>query len=126
MAREGLVDAFFAGNRRTLRFTVYNDDPGVAAGTKLSLVGLTAKFTLSTLFPDGSYALTALLQKATGGAGITITDAAGGVLEVTLDPDDTVDLAGDYHFQLEVFDGGGAGLVVATGTVTIRRNVANT
>lgn len=123
MARIEQNDTFYAGNRRTIRVTVYDDDN---PGQRLNLTGLTAKWVLASLRADGvTFEGAALIQKSTV-SGITITNAAQGELEIALAAADTTALAGDYYHELELFDGDGNGLVVMTGILTIRRNVANT
>jgi hypothetical protein len=124
MAETGLTDTMWAGNKRVLAYTVEDSDAG--DGSAKDLTGLTVKWALSKMSSDGTYSTTAILEKATGGNGITVTDAAAGELEVDLDAADTSDLAGDYYFELEVYDATPEGVVVATGTLTINRNVVNT
>lgn len=115
------TDTMYANNKRTLRFTITDEDAG--GSTPLDLTGYTAKWAISK--EEGK--TTPILEKATGGNGITVTDAANGELEVALDPEDTVSLKPQaYYMELEVFDGSNDGLVVATGTLTIKANIVNT
>lgn len=125
MAETGLTDTIWAGNKRTMAFTVTDEDAG--DGSPKDLTALTIKFALSSISPSGQYSTEYLVQKTSGGGGITVTDATAGELEVDLDPADTASLGGrDVHFELEVFDGSGEGVVVAEGTLTVKRNVVNT
>lgn len=110
----------YANTKRILEFTITDGDNNDAP---LGLGGLTIEWALSKVTARG-YEAQATVFKSTAGAGVTVTDAPGGKLEVTLDPADTQGLIGDYHQELEVFDGTGAGVVVAVGTVEIRRNVS--
>lgn len=121
MAKTGQNDTFYANNLRELEFSVQNED-----GTAFDLTGLSVKWALSKAKTGGDYGTTAILEKATGGEGIVVTDAAQGELTVTLDPEDTTTLKGAYYHELEVFDGTDRGVVVATGVLTILKNVVNT
>lgn len=129
MAVENLTDTMWVGNKRIQKFTVTDED---ASGSPAKdLTGLTIKWALSNIDPNsGAISTTAVLEKATGGNGITITDAVNGKFEVTIDPGDTSDLApGVYYFEAEVFDttpDPDEPVVVATGKLTIKLNVVNT
>lgn len=120
-----LVDACYAGNARTLRFTVLDQDaPG---SPPKDLTGLGIRWALTRFSGGGDPLSTPVLDKDTANAGqITIVDAINGVLEVNLAEGDTTSLLGDYYFELEVYSTGSFSLVVATGTETIRKNVTNT
>jgi len=123
MAREDQDDVFYAGNRRTLRFSIDDQDN---PGSKLNLTGLSFKWALVNKRSDGSYDVTHILQKTSAAGGIVVTNAATGALEVYLLDADTLNLSGDYYYQLEAFDGDGNALMLATGTLTIKRNIINT
>lgn len=61
-----------------------------------------------------------ILTKQTGGQGIVVTNAASGLYEVSIDPDDTEGLGGKtYEFEVIVTDGSGNVATVATGTLFI-------
>ncbi len=47
---------------------------------------------------------TASLTKATGGNGVTVTNAAGGVFQVTLSASDTAALLGSYFYEVQITD----------------------
>lgn len=122
MAAINQNDTFYANNKRTLLFTIMNKDVDPAAA--LVLTGLTLNWTLSRQNEDGSYSSVPVLVKSTSG-GITIIDENAGKLSVELDSADTIKFSGKYHQQLEVVDGSAEGIVVATGTITILKNVNN-
>lgn len=124
MAVTSQKDTMWAGNKRVQRFTVTDED-AVGSPAK-DLTGFTAKWALSRFNAAGTEFLTTpVVTKTTGGGGIVITDATNGILEVTLDVADTSALFGTFYFELEVVDGSSNPLVVATGTLTINKNVMN-
>lgn len=51
--------------------------------------------------------------------GIAVTDETGGVITITLDPEDTEDLKGDFYHEVEIVDEDGDVSTVLTGRVTI-------
>lgn len=55
------------------------------------------------------------VQKKSGGSGIAITDASGGVFEIYLEPDDTDDLRGGYWHEAQFVDGSGDVTTIFTG-----------
>lgn len=113
-----------AGDKKTLRFTVYEplaSDPKKPDTTKpIDLTGATIRWGLSKTPGDAA----ALFIKTTGGGGIAITDETGGEFQVTLDKADTVALAaGLYYHEAEVVEVAGDDSTIATGTVTIDATV---
>jgi len=62
-------------------------------------------------------------QASTGGDEIDVAGSSNERADVQLIKADTEDLEGSYYHELEGFDANGNGVVLATGTVTIRRNV---
>lgn len=112
----------YANNVAILDFTVTNNDVTPAAA--LDITGFTVKWAMSKIRPDGTYKATPTLTK-TVGSGITIVNTSAGTLKVRLDASDTTNLLGDYHHELELTDGSGDPLIVATGKLTFLRNVAN-
>jgi hypothetical protein len=67
----------------------------------------------------------ARIKKDSSGAEVTITDAEGGLVTVTLTEAETLDLAvATYWHKLIVTDSSGNPSVVATGTVVVRDNLA--
>jgi hypothetical protein len=104
---------FVAGDSRILRFTATEDD-----GT--TLINLTGAAIRWELFPWPSgpkYGVpdeTAVVSKAVG-SGITITDPAGGIFEVKLDPADTAALLGMHWHEVEAVDADGNVLTSSSG-----------
>ena len=65
-----------------------------------------------------------VITKVTGGTGITITDGANGIFEITLDDGDTDALeTGGYVWDVKRTDGGQEA-VVAYGALNLKPNVA--
>lgn len=124
MATTGLTDTIFAGNKRVQRFTVADDD--TAGSPPKDLTGLVVKWALSTVDKYGTPSTAAILSKSSAVSGVTIVDATNGIVDVTIDPADTVSLTPTlYYFELEVFSGTDP-VVVATGTLLVKPNVVNT
>lgn len=126
MVVANLTDAIYAGNRRIQRFTVTDED--TSGSPAYDLTGLVVKYALARFGTNGEpLRSNPLLDFSSAVAQVTITDAANGIVEVELLPADTVDLTpADYYFELEVYNGAETeGVVVATGTLTVRTNVEN-
>lgn len=123
MAVKDQVDEMFAGNKRVQRFTITDDD--TAGSPPKDLTGLDIKYALSRFDDEGNFLVGPVLTKDVAGGGIIVTDAVNGVLEVTFLKVDTQALAGDFYFELEAFDGTLESTVLATGTLTIIKNVVN-
>lgn len=104
--------AIYRGVHRRLRFTIRQAaDPALP----FNLTGCSASWKIGP-----SYAGPATLSKATGGQGITIVDAAAGVLDVLLDPAETASLTGGpAHDELIVTDQDSETDVAAWGRVDI-------
>jgi hypothetical protein len=116
-------DTMYAGNKRTLRFTVLDEDNNDAP---LDLTPFTIKWAMSKVNQEGQFLLTPVLEKILG-SGITITGPDDNIAVVELLGADTDTLnAADYYMELELFDGSNESVVVATGTMTIIANVENT
>ena len=84
-----------------------------------SAVDITA-YTVSYVLQTDAF--TANVTKATGGSGITITDAINGEFTVTLADTDTSGLSGRCYHEAQVTDGSGNKYTVMTGTVTINKD----
>jgi len=112
----------YQGNKLTLDFSVV-DDEGVA----FSLVGYGARFAMSELDSNNDASATPIVDKNDDTpTDVAITDAGAGEVSVYLVGVDTEDLIGDYHFELEITDDADdESIVVAEGTVTVKRNIAN-
>lgn len=62
----------------------------------------------------------ALVTKDMSGGGISITDGANGVLEVSIETGDTSSIApGEKHHRLQLTDSNGDRVTVFTGTFTV-------
>lgn len=119
----------YAGNKVKLAFTLLDKDQEPAV--PLDLTGRVLKFTLSKInATTGEFPATPKLEKkSTVGSEIVITNAPGGECEVNLNGADTDAFLGEFHFELEEYDPGGVdldGVVLATGTCTILKNLVNT
>ena len=100
----------FQGNSLTITVTCVD-----AAGAAKSLIGAAITWAL------GAKAKSAPTITKAIGSGVTVTDAAGGVFEVALDPADTSALsAKSYYHEAKVTDGGGRVATIMTGTATIK------
>jgi len=125
MVQTSQNDVMYANNRRVITWPVKDED-----GTSVKdLSGLTVKYALTRIGPNGPITTGPLIDKSSSGADVTITDAINGIVTITLNPADTAALAAAgetvYYHELEVFDGSGNGVVVATGNMTIRPNITN-
>lgn len=101
----------YQGDSLTAQFSVVDDE-----GSPVDLTGATITWRAATVSHQ------TVLDKAVG-RGITVTDAAGGVCEVALAPDDTASLLGTYRHQLRVVDATGQEAVVAEGAMTVQRRI---
>lgn len=118
----------YQGDSRTLRITVQDED-----GNPLDLTGYVITWTLMKM-PNGAppvartpYAVTDLakgavvaLRKTSSGAGVTVTNALGGVFEVPLSPTDTATLVGPHYHEAVLVRGNARSTVVA-GVLTFLR-----
>lgn len=100
-----------AGDSKTLAVQVTDDQ-----GDPVDINGAAIRYAVV----DGRGGSTVVGPKSDGGAGITVTDAAGGVFEVYLDPSDTQDLLGEYWHEAEYEDGDGDVTTVFTGSFVVR------
>lgn len=125
MAVTDLTTSFYAGNRHVLEFTVVDQD--TSGEPALDITGKSFQFALSKII-NGVPKDTPFLEYETG-SGITTTDAANGEVEVEIAAADTADVKpGTYYFELEMLAASGPAdpIVVATGNIEIKLNVANT
>jgi len=123
MATTGLADVIYAGNKRTLAFAVKD-----SAGAVFDLTGYAVRFAVSEISEDQVVSETAVFEKSdTDPTEIEITDAVNGAVSVYLVGADTASLFGNYHFELEIVDDADSeSIVVAEGTMIVRRNISNT
>ena len=124
MVQTGLTDVMYAGNIRELEYTIVDEDN---AGAPLNITSFRIKWAIAPLASDGSFSTTPTLVKdSTAGTQITKPTPASGICVVLLDPADTAALGGrTFYMELEVFDASNNPIVVATGTLEIRRNIVN-
>jgi len=103
----------FRGDSASWRFTVTDAD-----GAAVNLTNADLRFTAKSSASDAD--VDAIIAK-TDGAGITVTDAAGGVLAVTLSPGDTSALTVPQTlvWDLQVTDALGAVQTLAYGALRI-------
>lgn len=99
----------WSGNHATLTIPVLN-----AAGAVVPITGAAIKWVLSKAVDS------AALVTKTVGAGVTITNGAGGIFTVALLPADTSSLWGIYYHEAEVTDGSGNIVTVLTGQADIQ------
>lgn len=102
----------WAGDTKKLQYTVLdeNDDP-------VNLTNATINWWLAE-----SATSTAILTKTTADD-ISITDAANGVFQVTINPADTQNLEGRYYHEAEVTDDAGNVATVAVGVIKINPSI---
>lgn len=125
MVKSNQNDTFYALNKRTLRFTVTNED--VTPAVALDLTSYTIRWAMSKILPDGSYSDTASLKKISTTSGdMTLTQVEDGIVDVEIDKDDIPNPGGKFHQELEILDASENPVVVAVGTLTILKNVKNT
>lgn len=116
----------FAGNYRVLEFAVKDLDTDPTGATPKNLTGMVVYWALART-KDGKLNRTPVVEKLSPSDGVTITNAALGLVEVELVRVDTESLiSGDFYQELEIDDGTGKTLVVATGPVLLKANVENT
>lgn len=99
----------FAGDTKVVQITVLDAD-----GDPVDITSATIKWQAAR-----SLGKSPVITKATGGSGVSITDAANGVFEVTLSGSDTEDLKGDYYFEAEVTASDGTISTVIAGTMKV-------
>ena len=99
----------YAGDHKNLVVTVTN-----AAGAAVNLTGATIRWVLAK-----SAGSAVVVDKSTGGHGITITPGTGGVFTVALVPADTEGLLGVYYHEASVVDTLSNVITVLTGAMAI-------
>jgi hypothetical protein len=104
-------DHWFTGEDRTLRFSVVDAD-----GLAQNISG----WTLEWVLRERPWGTEALISKTTG-AGITITNAAGGVCEVAIADDDTINLAPGAYVHTLRRSNAGAETVLAFGDAVLQQ-----
>ena len=112
-----MATTIYNGNDTTLTFTVYTD---ATLTTPINLTGITAAtFLLKTKLTDQDAA--AIVTKKLG-SGVTVTNAAGGVLTVTLAAADTVAYQTMAVFaSLKIKDSSSKTATVYSGTIVMQQ-----
>ena len=109
--------AMFSGDTRVLAFTITQ----AGGSTPVDLTGATIKWRCARKL-SGGFSSTVTLSKSLG-AGITVTNADAGQLQVLLSPADTAALSGRFYHELEITDVAGNVSTVAIGTLTIAKDL---
>lgn len=104
----------WSGDDKTFSVTVVDS----ITGSVRDITGMTIDWHLARRVTTS-----ALVEKATGGSGITITAGSTGSFLITLSAGDTADLAGKYYHEAQVTDGSGNISTVMVGTITINRDL---
>lgn len=120
------ISPFFAGERKTLRFPVLDEDATPPTTPKV-LTGVELHWGLVRQSDAGTFATSPLLvEKSTTEGSVTTENynSTDDRVLVQLFRADTIDLpAGTYYWQLESEDGGGEPTMLATGTLVISSNL---
>jgi hypothetical protein len=102
-----------AGDDKILQLTI------TESGSPANLTGCTIRWVMAR-----GYGWPPVLEKSTG-AGITITNAAGGVFQVSLAAADTLDIRIQPHvWEAEIIDTQGKTATTARGRINFRPNTA--
>lgn len=112
--RQDITEAYFSSNDLQLTVTIKD-----TTGTIVDLTGLVAA-TYSVA--DKPTSTTNAFQK-TLGAGITVADATGGVLQIVIADTDTASLEGEYYHELSIEDSSNEIFTVFYGAFPIRHNL---
>ena len=101
----------------TIRMAVSVTD---SAGDPLDLTSVVSiSYGVFGISPSKDPEAPPLITKSIG-SGVSVTNAAGGVFQVTLAPNDTIGLwAGDYYHRAILVDGAGDRYVAMTGTLRL-------
>lgn len=120
MPSENQTIEIWRGDSHTITIPVRDGD-----GNAVNLTGATARWWVGKSV--NSTGTNVLIQKATGGSGITITSDAGlYTLNITVNPSDTEDLRpGDWYHEAEVTLSGVVS-TVTVGTFTLNADLVRT
>jgi hypothetical protein len=103
-------DNWFIGEDRTLRFAVVDSD-----GVAQDISGWSLEWVLRRSPAGGTANIT-----KTDGDGISITDGAGGILQVTISDQDTIDLGPASYFHTLRRDDDGNEIVLSFGQAILK------
>ena len=101
----------YSGDTKTLAVAITDAD-----GNAVTLTGATCAYTIRTAITS----TTALVTKATGGSGITVS---GSTVTISLAPADTADLDGTYYHELQITDSAGHVSTAFQDVVSIKRDI---
>ena len=110
MTETGQNFTMWSGDTKVLEVTITDSD-----GAAVDLTGATISYVLQRNVNSAA----ATISKTTDD-GISITDASGGVFQITLDASDTASLSGSYYHECQITDASGNASTVFTGTVTMK------
>jgi len=112
MTETGQNFTMWSGDTKVIEVTITD-----ASGNAVNLTGATISYVLQR-----SVGSTVTISKTTA-SGISITDASGGVFQITLDASDTARLSGSsYYHECQITDTSGNVSTVFTGTVTMKED----
>lgn len=115
MATQSDIELYFSGNDAKLLFTAVDEDTSNA----LNLSGaLALQWRLAKKVSAG----TPIIQKDLS-SGIVITDAVGGIFEVTIAAADTEPLKGEYYHEVRLTNAAGKKVTLAYGVFAITENL---
>lgn len=109
--------AVLSGTQQQLDFTVTDND-----GAAVDLTGGSGRFVMARNPYSSSMAIDSDASPAT--ATITVTNAAGGLLNVVMTDENTEALDGDYYWELKWTDASGRESLVARGWMGVEPNLA--
>jgi len=117
----------YAANKRVLEYTVTDADDSDAP---LDMSSYTyVKWAMSRIDSEGNILTSPILEKTKAAGDIVLSSSGAGtnnVASVTILTADTTNLlTGSFHTELELTDSAGESVVLATGTLTILKNVVN-
>lgn len=105
----------FAGDTMRLNFSITD----ALTEAALDLTGATVRWQASRS-KGTTFSRTPVLSKAEG-QGLEIIDAFGGLILVTLSPEDTEELSGIFYHELETVDVDGDVATAFSGTFTVKK-----
>ena len=105
----------FQGDTQRVNFTLKKAD-----GTALDLTGATLRWEASKLKGVGVFSSTPVLTK-TDQDGIDVVDPLNGFLIVSLSPEDTASISGDFYHELEATDVSGDVATVFSGQFRVKK-----
>lgn len=110
MARVNESISMYSGEYKKIQDKIVDADSG---NIPLDLTDFTAKFIVHN---KGNVVI-----EKTLGDGIEITDAEQGLLEITLFPNDTKDLSGNFSFEVKLDNNVDQGSIVTLGRISITK-----